>query len=302
MQSIILIKLKAMNLRYYQIGGITIQVDSDLPFQESTFLPKFAPFRVTEPGADLVTLHHHFSLPDLDGMDLGSIIHREPPWIINRNSSHFIYRMTRSEDDTPSMVALFSPDYRNGHIYAKNAENFLRGNHHSLTLFPTDQILLIPLIAKRKGFLIHAAGMVIHDQGLLFVGHSDAGKSTTVTMLRKLGDILCDDRIIVRSYPEESRIYGTWSHGTVPDVSAGSAPLRAIMILEKSPDNHLLPLTEKGEILRILPQYVIRSLIDPKWWMETIDVLGDLIRRVPVYRLQLDKSGGVADVIEDFLE
>ncbi len=52
-------------------------------------------------------------------------------------------------------------------------------------------------------------------------------------ILRNKGEILCDDRIIVRRWPGGFRIHGTWSHGELPDVSTSDAPLRAIMFLEK---------------------------------------------------------------------
>ena len=79
-------------------------------------------------------------------------------------------------------------------------------------------------------------------QGLLFVGHSEAGKSTTVKMLQGKAEILCDDRNIVRRWPEGFRVHGTWSHGEVPLVSAASAPLSAIFFLHKSKQNRLMRL------------------------------------------------------------
>ena len=45
---------------------------------------------------------------------------------------------------------------------------------------------------------IHASGLIFNGAGLLFVGHSGAGKSTMVKLLRDESKILCDDRIIVR--------------------------------------------------------------------------------------------------------
>jgi hypothetical protein len=64
-----------------------------------------------------------------------------------------------------------------------------------------------------QGFWAHAAGFVMDSKGLLFVGHSDAGKSTMMKMLRSQGEMLCDDRIIVRRWQDGFRIHGTWSHG-----------------------------------------------------------------------------------------
>ena len=51
--------------RYYQCGGITFQVISDLPIQDTTFQPKFKLFEVEGPGDDTITIRHHFCLPDV---------------------------------------------------------------------------------------------------------------------------------------------------------------------------------------------------------------------------------------------
>ncbi|MEI6261836.1 MAG: hypothetical protein WCR46_18290 [Deltaproteobacteria bacterium] len=40
---------QANHRRYFQIAGITIQVDSDLPIDDHTFHPKFASFRADGP-------------------------------------------------------------------------------------------------------------------------------------------------------------------------------------------------------------------------------------------------------------
>jgi len=137
---------------------------------------------------------------------------------------------------------------------------------HSLSLFPTDQIWLGPLLADRDAVLLHSAAVILNGQGLLFVGPSDAGKSTIVTLLKDAADrakglsslraeVLCDDSNTVRKWPRpvsatndgerggEWRVHGTWSHGDVADVSSASAPLRAILFLEQSPRNEIVRLT-----------------------------------------------------------
>lgn len=290
-----------MNRRYYQIGGVTIEMDSDLPFQESTFAPKFDIFRVPEPGKDVVRLHHHFSLPHLTKEDLGIIVYDKPPWRIHQNDDYFNYLMIGAGNKSPSMMGIFSQDYQVGHIYSRNEKTFRHGNLESLTMFPTDQIFLSPLFANRRGCIIHGAGMVIENKGFLFIGHSEAGKSTTVTMLQEEGDILCDDRIIVRQYPENFTIHGTWSHGSVPIISPGFAPLQAVMFIEKSSENRLIPMTDRNEVLRLFPEYVIKSLVTPDWWLKVFDVLGNLVQQVPVYRLRLDKTGAVKKIIRNLL-
>jgi hypothetical protein len=143
--------------------------------------------------------------------------------------------------------------------------------------------------------------MIVNGQGLLFVGHSGAGKSTILKQLQEEGEILCDDRLIVRRWPEGFRVHGTWSHGDVPIVSNASAPLRAILLLEQDAANRLIPLESRGEVVQSLPLFIIKPLITADWWEKTLDLVGHIAREVPVYRLQFDKSGQVKALIHELV-
>ena len=108
--------------------------------------------------------------------------------------------------------------------------------------------------------------MIFEGQGLLFAGHSEAGKSTITNLLRDTGEILCDDRIIVRRHSKGFRIHGTWSHGDITEVSSASAPLKAILFLEQAAENQLIPLLDRKEVFRRLVFLVIRPLVTAEWW------------------------------------
>jgi MoaA/NifB/PqqE/SkfB family radical SAM enzyme len=286
--------------RYFTIAGITVRVDSDLPFEQDTFHPKFRHFAVDEPGDDLVTLRHHFELPELNGMDLGREVYRRPPWAISRKGDTWIYRGISPEPDDPSLhrVALFNQDHTRGKIYSPDAKRFLKGGLHSLTLFPTDQILLARVLADRQGIFLHASGVVLDGQGLLFVGHSDAGKSTTVKLLNGRAEILCDDRIIVRRWPEGFKIHGNWSHGEVPEVSGSSAPLRAVLFLKQSAENSVAVVEDRREILSNLLACLIKPLATADWWEKVLPVVESLAREAPCYEMAFDKSGAIAGLLE----
>jgi hypothetical protein len=202
------------------------------------------------------------------------------------------------DDTTLHRVVFFNYDHTVAHIHNPDEEIFRQGNLNSLSLFPTDQIWLARVLADRQGCILHAAGMILNTQGFLFVGHSEAGKSTIVTMLQDEGEILCDDRMIVRRWPEGFRIHGTWSHGDVPIVSPNSAPLRAILLLEQTAQNRLIPITDRREIVRSLPLFVVKPLVTADWWEKILDLVGNIAREVPVYRLQFDKSGGVRQILK----
>lgn len=287
---------------YFRIAGITIVVKTDLPLTVKTFHAKFQAFTGNVKSKDIVSIHHHFGIPDFFYSQHNKEIYRQSPWAIFRKGQSWIYcGINASSKKKLWIAAVFDNKHNHGHIFNPNENLFRKGNLHSLTMFPTDQIWLARLLAERHGFFLHTAGMKINGQGLLFAGHSEAGKSTTVTLLQEEGEILCDDRIIVRRWPEGFRIHGTWSHGDVPHISAAEAPLRAILFLEKAKINRLILIEDPQEILKRILPLLIKPLVTADWWEKTLAVVGKLIGEVPAYRLQFDKSGKIKEIIRELV-
>jgi hypothetical protein len=284
----------------FSTGGITLQVEADLPITKQTFKYKFKQFLVNIAEEDFVILRHHFNLPDISDLKHVQLCYRRAPWAIYRGDEGWTYLgiATREDDPTLHRVVLFNENHTRGEIYNPNEEAWRRGGLDSITLFPTDQILLARLLADRGGCILHSAGMILDGKGFVFAGHSGAGKSTMVTMLRPYGEILCDDRIIVRQMKDGMRIYGTWSHGDVPDVSPNSAPLGAILMLEQAEENRLIQLTDRKEILHRLLPLVVKPLATADWWEKTLDVLERIARETPVYRLRFERSGRVIETLK----
>ncbi|MGO9570886.1 MAG: hypothetical protein ACLP5H_25445, partial [Desulfomonilaceae bacterium] len=289
--------------RYFEIAGITIRLESALPMDRLSVAKALQPFEVKGPGKDLVTLKHVFGLPDLTRKDLGVELYRRVPWAIYRKGDSFIYLGISSdpEDTELHRVGVFDTDHAHGVIYSPADEEIRIRNEGlpNLTLFPTDQILAAQLLAQRQGCYMHAAGVILDGLGLLFVGHSSAGKSTTATMLKGQAEILCDDRIIVRRWRDGFKIHGTWSHGDVPDVSPNSAPLKAILFLQKSADNRLEPLHRREAILHRLLACLIKPLGTRDWWEHTLELMEQIVDAVPCYEMQFDESGKIVSALKD---
>jgi MoaA/NifB/PqqE/SkfB family radical SAM enzyme len=294
--------------RFYKIAGITIQVDSDLPFTDQTFHPKFAAFRVDGPGPDTVSIRHHFSLPDLTGKDLGREMYRKPPWAIYRQNSSYIYLGISPQPDDPTLhrAVTFNNDHSRAKIYNNQKEVWLNGDLHSLTLFPSDQVLIARLLADRQGCYFHSAAAIVNGAGMIFIGHSEAGKTTTTHLLTDASrpgngssnlqvEILCDDRNIVRRLEDGWWVYGTWSHGDSPLISANGAPMHAILFLEQGDENTLTPLIDRKEIVRRLLGCVVKSFVTADWWNKTLDTIERMSHEAPCYVMRFDRTGKIVE-------
>lgn len=289
--------------RFFRIAGITVQVDSDLPMTSATFDKRFIPFETEKPGKDIITISHHFSLPDFSILKQARRVYKRSPWEIYQKDSAWIYLGLGpgKNHSQARLLAVFNSSHSHAEIYHKDGRAFRAGHLGSLTTFPSDLIMLSHALAERQGFYFHSSGLVLNGHGLLFVGPSGAGKSTIVKLLGEYGNVLCDDRVIVRRWPDGFWVHGTWSHGEIPRVSSGRAPLRAIFFLKKAKINRLVPMEDKREVLHSLMFRIVRPLCTPEWWQSSLSLLSVLSQEVPAYRLEFTKDRRVLGVLSEIV-
>ena len=285
--------------RWFQSGGSTIQVEADRPITSQTFAPKFEAFEVNGPGSDTIFIHHRFGLPDLQGRDLGRQVYRRTPWAVFERPDAWLYLGIAKDPDDARLFtfAEFDREHSRGTIWSPTDDKFMQGRLDSLTMFPTDQVLLARVLADRRACYLHSCAVIVEGAGLLFLGHSGAGKSTIAGMLDGRAQILCDDRNIVRRWPDGFRVHGTWSHGEIPRVSATSAPLAAILLLTKAEENRLVKVADRVRLASTLAACMIKPVVDAGWWEKSLDLIETMINEIPCYEMRFDKSGAIVPAL-----
>ena len=289
------------NLRYYQIGDLTIQVEADLPFREDTFVQKFKLFRIEEPGQERVVIRHHFGFPELTEEKLGEKVYEFPPWLIRLAGDKWYYfGYSPWEHKNLYMLAVVSLDYREIDIFHRSEEAFLRGGLPALTAFPTDQVLLAQVFPYLQGAYFHGAGLILGGRGLIFLGQSGQGKSTITRFFMEStpAKILCDDRIILRRHQQKWMIHGTWSHGEIPEVAPDAAPLAGLYFLQKAAENRLSPLKSPFEVFKKLVDLLVRPHPTPEWWDRVLSLCQNLAHEIPAYDLEFNLDGSVVELFE----
>lgn len=288
--------------RYYQIGGVTIQFETSFPLNEKTIHQNLELFRIDSPlGNDIIKVRHHFYCPDLNQYQPKRTVLKRVPWIISELENGWLYKgvISLNEDEPPWLIAHFNHEHTKGDIYHLNSNHFEMGELQSLSFFPSDQILLSRILSDRKGCIIHSSGMIINGKGFLFVSHSEGGKSTTIPLLKEYGIVLCDDRNIIRKVNNQYRIYGTWSYGTVREISPLNAPLSAIFFIEKSKKNGLALINDKKYVWKMLLDCIVKPLITADWWNKMFDFYEELIKDIPFYSLEINKEANLYETIKD---
>ncbi len=297
------IRLKSEHTRFFRIGGITIRYESDLPMNKNTFEKRFHKFEVEGPGKENILIRNHFFIPDLDKQDIGEEIFRLPPWAVYKKKDSYIYISINTGEYkiAPPQIGIFKNNHSENIIYNndKRAELFRNGNFPVLSLSPSDQLLLAQVFAQKEACYFHSSGIIYKNSGYLFMGHSGAGKSTITTYLSKEVEILCDDRNIIRRTEEGFKVYGTWSHGDLPEVSPNSAPLKSIFFLVKSEDNRIEKISDKKTIISRLLAFIIKPLQISDWWERSLDLTEKIVEEVPCYFLHFRRDGDVKNILKE---
>ncbi len=69
--------------------------------------------------------------------------------------------------------------------------------------------IITELSITKRFFLLHASASRLQDQALVFTGRSNAGKSTTMSLLRKTHPPLADDSVIIKKEKGKYYLYQT---------------------------------------------------------------------------------------------
>ncbi|OPX33799.1 MAG: hypothetical protein B1H12_11255 [Desulfobacteraceae bacterium 4484_190.2] len=207
--------------------------------------------------------------------------------------------------DQPFWVARMKPNFAEATIYL--SERMVNRKNGRIVLsnpvsYPLDQILLMYTLARRRGALLHAAGIEVDGKGYIFPGKSGAGKSTITGQFaskKKIG-LISDDRIVVRKMDGGFRAYGTPWPGEAGIAFNKDVALSGIFFLHHGPANRIKEIALQEGLERILPVTSI-PWYDREIMPRILAFCEDLISHVPLYELCFKPSVEVVDVFEQFI-
>jgi hypothetical protein len=276
--------------------------------------------RPAEPGIRLVTdpAHQPFLMRDA-GFDCAQIVlagaaSPRPPrraqrtvfdtgsvWRLEEiQGGHLLTLRSHIYGHDPYLQAEFDEDYANGRGETVDGGPHLVGDTMHPFVYPFDEVVYLARLSRGRGVLVHGCGVAIAGRGILLLGTSGAGKSTSARLWSEHPGttILSDDRIVIRDDAQVPRIYGTPWHGEAGCESPASAPLEAVFILEQAPRNRILDLPASAAVAQMMVR-AFPAMWDRRGLEFAVGFLSQLAERVPVRRLQFLPEPSAVDCVLD---
>jgi hypothetical protein len=287
-------RLSALTDITLDVGGISISLLSDDKVRVK--IPDaYEAFR-TAAEPEVLLRFHTGSMPAIPAgrpvFDSGTF------WCLVQDPGRWIVCLgSRNSSGKPYRMAVLKTDLLSGDIH----QSANRADDGRVTFplgYPMAEILMIGLLSRGRGVLLHACGVADGGRGLVFAGTSGAGKSTLARLWasQEGAEVLSDDRVIVRKEGGCFMVYGTPFHGDARLASPQGVPLECIYLIDHAPKNRLSPM----EPLDVASRLLVRSF--PTFWDAegmafTVGLLGNLAQTVPCHELGFVPDDRVVDFV-----
>lgn len=283
----------------FQIAGLIFELRIKEPAPEFRIPASYLPFQVDSRQADLILEARYGEVPEINGE---LIFDSEGPWrLYHHGSGYAVSVHSAQEPDSPYQVAFIDKEFARGETFIR-ADVPERSPGYFPLNYPIDEVLAINRIARGHGLEVHACGLSDRGRGLLFLGVSGMGKSTTSRIWDEQEDVLVlsDDRIIITDQDDSFWIHGTPWHGDAGIADPSGVPLEAIFFISHAEENKARSISHAIAASQLLA----RSF--PTYWnregMEfSAELAGKLAQALPAFELEFTPGPEVIDYVRGLL-
>ena len=162
--------------------------------------------------------------------------------------------------------------------------------------YPMAPLLWYVLSTEEELLLIHASGLVQHEEGRIFAGFSGVGKSTMAGIWERNGaQVINDDRLILKKEKD-----GAWFMHNTPMYYRAlpkSGPVNAIYLPFHSPQNSFQKLSGAMAMANLLA-FTIHHGYDPQHVLHHSHIAELLLQDVPLAKLGVVPTDAIIDFIK----
>ena len=285
---------------FLNIADITFSIVSDYADDRLALDPACEDFRCENERDPEALIHVSYDgLPDIELSDDDLIFDSEVHWRLYRHDAQRIFTVSR-QHESPHRIAVFNQDFTEGKVYTHASElpDDPSEKMPDPLGYPISELLMINMLGKGRGVLVHSCGIDINGDGYLFAGNSTNGKSTLAELWKDRAEVLNDDRIVIRFRDGQFWMYGTPWHGDYSAVMPHGVPLKKIFFISHAVANKV----ERVSPMVALSMLIVRSF-PPQWDKDgmdyTLDLSARIVESIPCYTLGFIPDDNIIDYVVD---
>lgn len=163
-------------------------------------------------------------------------------------------------------------------------------------IHPFGSLVMLYLMQRKKGLLIHASAVAVDGKAFLFTGVSGIGKSTMARLWSECGaQILNDDRLVLRPVGDDIMVY----NNPMPYYAQNprEATLKAIFLLKQSPKNYIKPLGGVLAFSRVLGNF-IQQFYQQQMVKDHLELVGKVLNKVKVFEVGFKPDHDIVEMIK----
>jgi hypothetical protein len=288
-------RLKEFSL---EIAGFCLSFLFDQNLPEPGIDDSYSEF-ITDMRPETKLRVHLDSFPQTSVGNMGKkIFDSGSAWSLYRDKGKYVLQDSFFDSDPPpNQLVILKGDLKSGDVYIN--DELLKIISPDPLGFPLNQVLMMILLSRCKGVMLHACGIDDGGCGYLFLGNSGHGKSTVARIwAENQARVLNDDRIIVSEKNGEFLMYGTPWPGDFKKVSSKEVPIRRLFFLRHGKKNWAVPKEGREAVLMLLTR-CFPPIWDKKGMEYTIDLGHHLVNKIPCYELSFEPDRKIVDFIRN---
>lgn len=269
-----------MNNDIYQIGGITIRIQSKYRFpcppHVSAFLSEENNSEIKIQILSNKQLHHNF----------GKKKYEDTNWftVYENNNSDRLFSFI--PDEVCNITHLYIPQYGNEiEIYIE--ENLI--SEKNISIIETTPFLMcfMMILVRYNGIILHSSGVSINEKGFVFCGKSGSGKTTISNLFiqSNYATLLTDEALILRKNGDSFIMYGSPWKGSGDNIYCNtSSTLNHIYFIFHGKQNRCNDI-DKREAISILVKQAFPLFWDKSLMLLSFSLITELTNDIPCSRL-----------------
>ncbi|OVE75620.1 hypothetical protein BVX97_04340 [bacterium E08(2017)] len=237
---------------------------------------------------------------DFDGMKL--VAEAESAWRLVDDGDDQWFVSAFKLEGMPAWAARMGPRCNSIMVECNSAIENGYGRSASPLIYPLDQLLMIHIMATRRGLLVHGSGIMKDGKAVVLAGVSGAGKTTVSSLIDGTPglELLSDDRVFIREQNGRMMVYGTPWPGEGGYALNEGAELCGLGFLKHGDSDEVIPMESNTGFERLMPVSSV-PWYDEELMTSVVEFAGGIVSGVPVYDFVFSKDGNAADLVESMI-